>query len=312
MSQTKTIAAAYLKESNLILSNKGKTFFWAKFLLSQQHAEKAVRLYRFCRYIDDIGDETTDKVVAKKILEAVIQSLKTGSSDHQVIRDAISLFNACEIDIQIPISLIQGVISDLKLVRFKDEQALLIYCYQVAGTVGLMMSKLLDVKDERAFAHAIDLGIAMQMTNICRDVKEDAMMNRRYLPESLIGKIEPGALVKPNAHNQNKIRKALAKLLDMADQYYLSGYNGLCFLPSRARVGILIAATLYQHIGVILKNKNYACWAFRSVVSKYQKAWLTLKILPSAILDMRLFFYLSSHNPVLHLAIKKLPYAHKK
>jgi phytoene synthase len=300
----------YLRVSNLILANKGKTFFWAKFLLNQAHATKAVRLYRFCRYVDDVGDESTDPAVASMLLNNIIDELKKSTSNHPVVSDAIKLFNETEIDIDIPISLIQGVISDLSLVRIKDEDSLIIYCYQVAGTVGLMMSKILDIQNPKAFAHAIDLGIGMQITNICRDVTEDAQMNRRYLPTSLIGEIEPSALINPDNETQQKIKCALSSLLKTADQYYLSGYHGLCFLPIRARLGIAIASSLYRQIGNNLRKSNYACWLFRSVVSKKLKAWLTLKILTVGLLKPEFYFYLNPHNANLHRPLKKLVYPH--
>lgn len=310
MSKTKISNEAYIKESNLILSNKGKTFFWAKFLLKKEHATKAVRLYRFCRYIDDVGDENVDRALAEKMLKQIIEEITLGISNHPVISDAIALFTESNIDINIPISLIHGVMSDSNLVRIKDEEALMVYAYQVAGTVGLMMSKILDVKDPRAFSHAIDLGIAMQITNICRDTTEDALMDRRYLPASFIGNIEPGLLISPDKITQDKIRKALAKMLNTADQYYQSGYQGLCFLPIRARLGIAIASGLYRQIGTNLIKKNYASWLFRSVVSKKMKAWLTIKILMRSLVDPLFYFSVKPHNSKLHHSIKEIAYSH--
>jgi len=245
------------------------------------------------------------------LLTQMIQDLTAGVSSHPVISDAIRLFHESHIDINIPISLIQGVMSDLSLVRMKDEAALMIYCYQVAGTVGLMMSKVLDIKDQRAYAHAIDLGMAMQITNICRDVAEDAQMNRIYLPATLIGDIAPSALIQPDAPTQDKIRAALIKLLTTANYYYQSGYDGLCFLPIRARLGIAIASGLYRQIGTNLASRHYACWSFRSVVSKKLKLLLSLKILARGLTDRHFYFYLTPHHSGLHQAIKGLAYSHE-
>jgi phytoene synthase len=298
----------YIKESNQLLYNKGKTFFWAKFLLTQQHAINAVRLYRFCRHIDDIGDEITDKKLAKSMLSKIVKELKKGESKHQVVQDAILLFVECKIDIAIPILLIQGVMSDLSLVRFKNEHELLIYCYQVAGTVGLMMSKLLGIIDDCAYALAIDFGIGMQLTNICRDVVEDANLNRRYIPASLIGEIDPEDLICPNIETQIKLKDALATLLNSADHYYQSGYYGLCFLPFRARLAISVASSLYRQIGVVLQKNYYQCWLFRATVPLQSKLSLTLKTLLLSLADVNFFRYSKRHNPFLHQAIKKLPY----
>lgn len=310
MNQAKIKQFEYIKESNLILAQKGKTFFWAKFILKKKHANKAVRLYRFCRYIDDVGDDATDLAMARSMLMEIIEDLRLGTSDHPIISDAITLFSEAKIEISIPISLIQGVVSDLNLVRVKDKAELIIYCYQVAGTVGLMMSKILDVTDERALSHAIDLGIAMQMTNISRDVGEDAQMNRRYLPSSLLGDIAPSAMTNPNIQNQQKLRFTIAQILNTAEEYYQSGYAGLCFLPLRARLGIAIASGLYRQIGINLIPRNYESWLFRSIVSKKQKFWLSLKIVTSCLLDRKFYFYLESHCSRLDDSIKKVVYAH--
>jgi phytoene synthase len=301
----------YINESNKILSRKGKTFFWAKFLLKQEHAEDATRLYRFCRYIDDIGDEGEDKSHAHAALSKVIPEITQGKSNDPVIDDAIKLFNKKNIDVKIAIELINGVISDLKSVRLESEDQLLIYCYQVAGTVGLMMSKILDVRDERAHAHAIDLGIAMQLTNICRDVTEDAMMHRRYIPGSMCKNLEPGLLIHPDEDTKNLISKNLTYLLNMADTYYQSGHDGLCFLPLRARMGMAIAAFLYRHIGVKLKNNHYEFWNGRVFVSKSLKLGLTIQILLSSFFDAGFYKYKGQHQVLLHQSLKNLPHAHE-
>ena len=301
----------YIKESNSILAKKGKTFFWAKFLLKQEHAEDAARLYRFCRYIDDIGDESDDKDQAYQVLSKIISEINAGISNDPVINDGLKLFSKKNIDLRVPIELIRGVMSDLQSVRIASEDQLLIYCYQVAGTVGLMMSKILDVNDERAYAHAIDLGIAMQLTNICRDVTEDAIMQRRYIPGSMCNNPEPDLLINPDKEIKILISKNLSFLLNMADNYYQSGHDGLCFLPLRARMGMAIAAFLYRHIGVKLKNKNYEFWMGRVFVSKASKLKLTAQILWRSIFDAGFYKYKVQHQVQLHQALKSLPYANE-
>lgn len=310
MNPAKMDQTAYIKESNFVLAQKGKTFFWSKFLLQKKQATKAVRLYRFCRYVDDVADETLDTVLAHHTLLQIIEDLKLGASHHPILEDAIKLFNESQIEIDIPISLIQGVISDLSQVKLADEKALMVYCYQVAGTVGLMMSKILAIKDDQAFAHAIDLGIAMQLTNICRDVAEDAQMNRRYLPASLVGDIEPYAILKPDPQTQNSIKMAIATLLNNANEYYQSGYHGLCFLPLRARLAIAVASGLYRHIGIRIAKKHYRYWAKRSTVSNKLKIWLTINILARCLVASDFHRYVKPHRADLHEYIKELPYAH--
>ena len=311
MNQVNQDSIDYIEESRKILAKKGKTFFWAKFLLKKEHAEDATRLYRFCRYIDDIGDETKNKDQAHQALLQIISEIRLGLSNDPVIEDALKLFHKRNIDTRIPIELINGVISDLKSVRIESKDQLLIYCYQVAGTVGLMMSRVLDVKDERANAHAIDLGIAMQLTNICRDVVEDALLDRRYIPGSMCQNLEPNLFIDPAVTTKTLVSNNLHELLDMADEYYKSGHNGLCFLPFRARMGMAIAGFLYRNIGIKLKNEDYAFWNGRVFVSKGLKLKLTLQILCRSISDIGFYHYKEQHHAVLHQSLKNLPYVHE-
>jgi phytoene synthase len=174
-----------------------------------------------------------------------------------------------------------------------------------------MMSKILDVRDERAYAHAIDLGIAMQLTNICRDVTEDAMMDRRYIPGNICKSLEPDLFINPDKDIKNLISTNLADLLNMADTYYQSGHDGLCFLPLRARMGMAIAAFLYRHIGVKLKNNHYEFWSGRVFVSKSLKLGLTIQILLSSFFDAGFYRYKRRHQAQLHQSLKNLPHAHE-
>ncbi len=300
---------AYQIQSDLILAERGKTFSWAKFFLTRKQADAAARLYRFCRYIDDTADETNDAMQAKERLLAFIHALQHSASDDEVISDAIALFQQYKIDINVAIHLIQGVISDLEYPHITSTEALIQYCYQVAGTVGIMMCNILNVRDKRAYAHAIDLGIAMQITNICRDVKEDAELGRRYLPEQLVGNLPANQLIHPTLQTQKLTTNSINQLLSLADSYYLSGSKGLCFLPFRARIAIAIASTLYQRIGHSLKLASYQYWKVRAFVSVREKISLSAICLISNLLDKHFYFYLHSHKPHLHQSIRDFPYA---
>jgi len=299
---------AYQIESNLILAQRGKTFFWAKFCLKQTQATDATRLYRFCRYIDDIADECSDSASAMHRLLHIIACLRAGESNDPIVQDAIGLFRHYQIEVDIPILLIEGVISDLDDVAIRDVASLLIYCYQVAGTVGIMMCKILGVREQAAYAHAIDLGIAMQLTNICRDVKEDAQLGRRYLPKSLVGNISLSQLIQPDQQSQIVIVNAIKQLLALAQSYYQSGHQGLCFLPLNARLAISLAATLYQAIGTVLKNNHYQYWQARAYVTPVNKLLLSLRCMSSKLFDPAFYQYQHHHSATLHSSLRCLPY----
>ncbi len=299
---------AYQIESNLILAQRGKTFFWAKFCLKQTQATDATRLYRFCRYIDDIADECSDSASAMHRLLYIIACLRAGESNDPIVQDAIGLFRHYQIEVDIPILLIEGVISDLDDVAIRDVASLLIYCYQVAGTVGIMMCKILGVREQAAYAHAIDLGIAMQLTNICRDVKEDAQLGRRYLPKSLVGNISLSQLIQPDQQSQIVIVNAIKQLLALAQSYYQSGHQGLCFLPLNARLAISLAATLYQAIGTVLQNNHYQYWQARAYVTPVNKLLLSLRCMSSKLFDPAFYQYQHHHSATLHSSLRCLPY----
>lgn len=302
------VSAEYAKESNEILFNKGKTFYWAKFFLCKHGAQQATRLYRFCRYIDDLADEAYDKNQAFECLNNIKAELKIGASNDAVINDAIALFCECDIPIQIPIELINGVLADLAKVRIKTEAQLLEYCYRVAGTVGIMMCKVLDVSYTNAFYHAVDLGIGMQLTNICRDVHADALMNRVYLPESITGTITPDEVITLDDLSRTKLIQAITLLLEKADQYYTSGYSGLVHLPFRSRISILIAAELYQQIGFKIKRTRFNSMKTKVYLPFKVKLLISIKVIIKAIFDRKFWIYRTSHDKKLHQAIKTLPF----
>jgi phytoene synthase len=299
---------AYLKESEAILLNKGKTFYWARFFLSPISAQRATRLYRFCRFIDDLADEAQDKTAVKEALISIKSELETGISEHVVITDAIQLFKECDIPIHIPCELINGVMSDLSHVRVRSEAELFTYCYRVAGTVGIMMCKVLNVSNPSALFHAIDLGIAMQLTNICRDVHEDAGMDRIYLPESLTGDVSPQQVFNDNKLKRDILIQSVGTLLNKADDYYGSAYLGLAHLPFRSRVSILVAAKLYQAIGHQIQQSPIQALSMKVYVPKRLKLLLSITVCMKALVDYRFWFYRSAHQSKLHQLIAKLPF----
>ena len=270
-----------------LLTQRGRSFHWARRLLSTRHAERATRLYGFCRRIDDLADETGCPVEAHAALAATRRALLAGQSDDIEWADMLQLMRTCDIDPSIPLELIRGVESDLGEVRVADMDELLRYCYRVAGTVGLMMTAALDVTAPEALPHAIDLGIAMQLTNICRDVREDALLGRRYLPFTLVGALEPASLVDPTGAVRATASHALRTLLDLADRYYDSGEMGLCYLPPGARTGIRVAAETYRGIGVALRQRGYDCWSARAMVGTAGKVAITLRALAGTVAQRR-------------------------
>ncbi len=259
-----------------VLHQHGKSFHFASHFLDKKTASHCARLYTFCRYVDDIADDASDPEVARKRLHALIDMLRKRQSTDPVVADLLRLAASQRMSIEPAVELVRGILSDVSKVRIRDVAELHQYCYRVAGTVGLLMCGVLDVRDVRAYPFAIDLGIGMQLTNIARDVLEDARAGRRYLPATIIGEVSPTCLTDPDQQLQRRIVRAVHWLLDEADHYYHSGESGLVFLPSRARLAIRIASRVYHRIGVRIRQHDFAVWRGRAIVPLWQKAFVAM------------------------------------
>jgi len=222
---------------NNYLSIYAKSFNWAGFFLPKNIYLKCSSLYDFCRTVDNIADETGDLNIKKKNLSNFRNDFINKNFNIPVIKSMWNLIGEFNISKKIVADLLDGIDSDLKeKIQFNSQKDLLIYSYRVAGTVGLMMAKILNVKDKNALKSAIDLGIAMQLTNISRDVIEDAKNNRSYI-----------------AKNFSSIRDTLM----LADLFYKSSFASIKKIPLSLRFSILVARRVYRQIGYnVLKKKN--------------------------------------------------------
>ena len=254
-----------------VLHRHGRTFAFASRVLDRRHAERAATLYAFCRHVDDLADEARDVDDARRALAALRDALQAGVADDPTVRAFLALRRDTALPIAPALALVDGVTSDLGLVRLDSEASLVRYAWQVAGTVGVMMCAVLDVHDPRARPFAIDLGIAMQLTNIARDVGADAALGRRYLPAAWVGPLEPAAIAAPDAATQRVLADGTRRALALAERYYRSGEAGLGFLPWRARLAILAAARMYRAIGARIAAAGYRSWDRRAALGPAEK-----------------------------------------
>ena len=259
------------RSAKAVLEANSKSFAFAAHFLGREEAQSATRLYAFCRYIDDLADTPGRSAFGRRRLKMIGRDLLAGTTDDPVVRDFLDLSRTCGIDAQAPIDLINGVRGDIGDVLVEDRDALLDYAYAVAGTVGVMMCGVFGVTNPNARRHAADLGIAMQLTNIARDVGEDAHMGRRYLPAAWVNGAAPECIASPGPDLQRTLKHSVRRLLILADTYYASGLGGLGYLPPRPRLTILIAAKLYQRIGDRIKRIGYRTWDQRASVPIWQK-----------------------------------------
>ena len=262
------------EEAKNILKKNGKSFHWASRFLDHKMSQNAATLYAFCRVLDDMAD---GDIEAGPIRLSHMQKKlrgKTKLSD-PLLEEFLPFFKQMKLPEKALGDLIDGLLMDQKEVRIHNEAELIQYSYHVAGTVGWMMCFVLECQSEKAFAFALDLGIAMQLTNIARDVYEDACMGRRYLPADWVNDISAYEILEaakdPNSKNTKLIKLAILKLLDLAELYYQSGKKGLVFLPWKAHLAIGIASYVYRQIGLQLKANQVNWENGRTITSKFAK-----------------------------------------
>ncbi len=263
-----------------IIYQNSKSFFWASKFLPKGTLEKVINIYSFCRIQDDIVDEGLLIENSKEALE-----LKAIIKSYGISEELIS-------------ELIDGINSDINFTRYKDNAELLRYCYKVAGAVGLMMLSALEIKAKDARYFAIDLGIAMQLTNISRDIVQDYKKNRIYLPENTgIDKI---CMSNMTDQNQKKIQKTVKNLLIKADIFYKSSLNGMRFIPIQSRISILIALRIYQAIGKKIRNTGSMFLYENIYVSKKEKLFIVIKTIFEFLIFFLIPLFRKKHNKYLH------------
>ena len=258
-----------------VLKDHAKSFYFAGLLLDKNTLNDASILYAFCRQLDDAADEGTNNLSK---LNYLIEDYKKNSSENIVNNTFKKLKDKYELDQIFIDDLMKGIKADLSFEQPKDLNDLIIYSYQVAGTVGGLMAKILGANDQNAWKFAIDLGIGMQLTNIARDIKEDAINKRIYIPKDMLGDITHQNIL--NDSNKEQVFKATESILKIADQYYESGLQGIFHIPNKNKFSIFVAAHLYRSIGnKVLKNK-----------SEFLKSRSYLNIFEKIILLSKLYF----------------------
>ena len=261
------------KTNTYSIKSEGKSFYWASFFLPKKNRIAASRLYSICRYLDDVADNS--KLDTSSQIKNIFNQIKENESSE----------------------IIDGLISDQQNVRVTDEKELIDYSYKVAGTVGLMMLPIINTKDAEARKHAIDLGIAMQLTNIARDVYEDAKMNRLYLPKEWLGQVSISDLIDNKLDDQKKrlIELSIKNLIELSDKFYANGFSGMKFIPLRTRLAIFFAAKIYKGIGEKIKSGGYVYKLERIYLNKLEKLWITIISIPEFLFLNNIF---KSYKPI--------------
>ena len=254
-----------------IIRQHSKSFALAARLLSPVVRRHAERLYAWCRYADDAIDHAPTPLAAAVALADLRAELDTIYAGRTPSTAAGHMLKAVAEDIRLPREypdeLLRGMEMDAAGQRYKTFDDLLLYCHRVAGVVGLMMCHAMGVANDRAAVHAGHLGIAMQLTNIARDVAEDWAKGRLYLPIDWLGGGPPPG----QPLNDSVVAPVISRLLDEADHYYKSGDLGLLELDRRSRLAVRTARMVYAAIGTEVRRKRCRPSAGRAVTSKLTK-----------------------------------------
>ena len=220
-----------------LLKKHAKSFYWSSFFLSRETFKKCSALYNFCRTLDDIADEINQVEIKKDKFSEFKKDFLSKNFNNPIIEEMWSIIISENISKNVVIDLFDGVETDLEeKIQIKSKKDLLVYSYRVAGTVGLMMSKILKVKNKKALKGAIDLGIAMQLTNIARDVNEDKKRDRKYIESDFF---------------------FIQETIKESEIFYQKSFTSISGIPLRSRFSIIVARRIYKKIGdFILKQKN--------------------------------------------------------
>ncbi|MDC3207688.1 squalene/phytoene synthase family protein [Candidatus Pelagibacter sp.] len=218
------------------LSVYAKSFSWAGFFLPNKTFKKCSALYDFCRVVDNIADNDEKLENKEKKFNHFENDFNKKNFNDPIIKNMWGLIEEFNISLKIVQDLLIGIKSDIRVkVKLNSEKDLLIYSYRVAGTVGLMMAKILKVNKKSSLKSAIDLGIAMQLTNISRDVIEDSKNNRFYI---------------------NKNFEEISSTINLADTFYDNSFYSIKDIPISLRFSILVARRVYRKIGYKILNKK--------------------------------------------------------
>lgn len=257
-----------------------KSFYFATRFFPPDLARSAHAVYWFCRTTDDLVDEAPSLDQGRRDLEHWSQALDAALAGHVTTHPVLSLFAATvgrhAIPHDYPRDLVEGMRMDLERVRYRDFAALRVFCYRVASVVGLMMSHVIGFR-EPAPRHAIDLGIAMQLTNILRDVGEDLARDRVYLPQEEMREFGYSEDDLRRHVRNDAFRRFLAFQIRRARGFYATAEPGIALLSPEGRFAVKVAADVYREILARIEHADGDVFARRAVVPAGRKYWLTAR-----------------------------------
>lgn len=292
------ISDAELKEAyqkcREITRTYAKTFYMATRFLPNEKQRGVFAIYGLCRYLDNLVDESEDLILEKKIsfedIDIKLNQFRKDLSDAFYGKSIIPIFIAFgdtlrkyNISLELPFLLMEGVRQDLNKDRYENFQEVHDYSYKVASVVGLMTSQVFGYEDESALSYAVDLGIAMQLTNILRDIGEDLKRNRIYLPKE---DLEKFGVTEESMFAQEKDENFINMMkfqIQRTREYYDKADIGIKMLDKDSRLPVYLARHNYSRILDKIEESNYNVFKERAFLNQSEK----LFILPKILMDMR-------------------------
>lgn len=257
-----------------VLARHASSFHMASRLLRPADAADVAVLYAVCRLIDDIADESANGAGR---IEDFIQALEAGQPERIPVDGFGEMLQRRALAVDPLVTLARTAAKEADAGCLIDsERELLDYCYGVAGTVGELMCPLLGADPVRGREAAVSLGIAMQLTNIARDVLEDARRGRRYLPGEWLGHVSPEAIAAARPIHREPVRSAIRRVVDLAETRYAMAETGMALIPLRNRMAIRVAARLYRAIGLRVRDGGCRYWEGRVSLSHRERRRLAL------------------------------------
>ncbi|WP_206057172.1 phytoene/squalene synthase family protein [Nitratireductor sp. XY-223] len=280
--------ADVLRVSEEMIANGSKSFAAAARLFAPQTRADAVMLYAWCRHADDVidgqelghagalgtaaSDGQPERLLElKRQTEAALNGAATDDPVFEALRQVVA---RNRIPHRHPQELLAGFEMDVRQRAYQTADDTLDYCYHVAGVVGVMMAMIMGVRDEAVLDRASDLGLAFQLTNIARDVIDDARAGRVYLPAEWLDEVGLSEVSAERREQWPALHGLALRLLQHAEPYYESSYAGLSALPFRSAWAVAAARRVYREIGEVLRTRGPQAWEQRVSTSKGRKAWL--------------------------------------
>lgn len=273
---------AAFEHARRITAYYSKSFYFSARMLPSEQRWATYALYGFCRYCDNLIDVPRRRTKSDLLREIqfVAEELQiaydTSESEHPVIRAFILVAKSYGIPIAYPLDLLKGVAMDVQRTRYKTFDDLSLFCYRAAAVVGLMMTHVLGYKDDRAFDYAKQLGIAMQLTNILRDVKEDKEMGRIYLPQTELVQFGVSERHIFDEIMTPQLRALMKFQVERAERYYAEAIPGISLLNTDSQYAIYSAAKIYRGILRKIEARDYNPFLGRVFVPSIEKMGILL------------------------------------